>query len=44
MWEVLAAFVEVVGAAIKDWPGTVRLCVILIVMAATICITALVLR
>jgi hypothetical protein len=38
--EVLA----VVRAALMDWPVTARLCVILIVVAATICTTALVLR
>ena len=34
----------VVRAALAAWPVTARLCVILIVVAATTCTTALVLR
>jgi hypothetical protein len=49
--EVLAAVVavikevlEVVRAALASWPVTARLCVILVVVAATTCTTGLVLR
>lgn len=49
--EILAAVVavikEVLGvvrAALISWPATSRLCVILVVVAATTCTTGLVLR
>lgn len=35
---------EVVRAALVDWPVTARLCVIVVVVAATTCSTVLVIR